>query len=156
MFIQIVNGEPTGFPVTNENLRMLIPQNVSLPPYPVTADVLPFGFAVYEFAQVPTPAPTEFKVVEEGAPAWANDEIRGDYVTQVWNVRDMTTDEVAVAIEEQWASVRAQRNKKLADCDWTQLPDAPVDTAAWAAYRQELRDITTQTDPFAIVWPTKP
>ena len=156
MFIQIVNGEPTGFPVTNENLRMLIPQNVSLPPYPVTADVLPFGFAVYEFAQVPTPAPTEFKVVEEGAPAWTNDEIRGDYVTQVWNVRDMTTDEVAVAIEEQWERVRAQRNQKLAECDWTQLPDAPVDAAAWAAYRQELRDITTQTDPFNITWPQEP
>jgi len=53
----------------------------------------------------------------------------------------------------QWASVRAQRNTKLAQCDWTQLPDAPVDAAAWAVYRQALRDITTQDDPFNIEWP---
>jgi hypothetical protein len=58
--------------------------------------------------------------------------------------------------DAQWAIVRAERNKLLADCDWTQLPDAPVDTAAWAVYRQALRDITTQADPFNIVWPTLP
>ena len=58
--------------------------------------------------------------------------------------------------EKQWAVVRAQRNAELAACDWTQLPDAPVDAAAWAEYRQELRDVTNQADPFAITWPTKP
>lgn len=59
-------------------------------------------------------------------------------------------------IAAQWASIRADRNKRLADCDWTQLPDAPVDATAWAAYRQELRDITAQPDPFNIIWPTAP
>ena len=58
--------------------------------------------------------------------------------------------------DAQWAIVRADRNAKLAACDWTQLPDAPVDQAAWATYRQELRDITTQSDPFNIVWPEVP
>ena len=53
----------------------------------------------------------------------------------------------------QWAAVRAERNAKLAQCDWTQLPDAPVEAAAWATDRQELRDITTQDDPFNIIWP---
>lgn len=56
----------------------------------------------------------------------------------------------------QWAAVRAERNAKLAACDWTQLSDAPVDSAAWAAYRQALRDITTQSDPFNITWPQEP
>lgn len=156
MFIKIEDGEPTGYPVTDENLRMLVPANVSLPRYPVTADVLPFGFAVYEFAQVPEPAPSEFKVVEESAPAWATDDIRGDFVTQVWNVRDMDADEIATATEQQWAHVRAERDRKLYVCDWTQLPDAPVDAAVWASYRQELRDITAQTDPFNITWPQEP
>jgi len=36
---------------------------------------------------------------------------------------------------------------------WTQLSDSPVDKAAWATYRQALRDITTQVDPFNIKWP---
>lgn len=56
----------------------------------------------------------------------------------------------------QWQIVRAQRNAKLAACDWTQLPDAPVNKDAWAVYRQQLRDITSQADPFEIVWPTEP
>jgi len=55
----------------------------------------------------------------------------------------------------QWAVIRTERNGLLADCDWTQLPDAPVDAAAWATYRQTLRDITSQANPFNIVWPEK-
>jgi hypothetical protein len=75
----------------------------------------------------------------------------------------LTEEEIAewVALQEeaplaQWAEIRAERNAKLAACDWTQLPDAPVDAAAWATYRQELRDITTQNDPFDIIWPSLP
>lgn len=71
-------------------------------------------------------------------------------------VQPLSQEEIAARDESQWAKVRADRNKRLADCDWTQLPDAPVDAAAWAAYRQELRDITTQTDPFNITWPQEP
>lgn len=56
----------------------------------------------------------------------------------------------------QWDEIRRQRNAKLAACDWTQLPDAPVDAAVWATYRQALRDVTTQNDPFNINWPTPP
>jgi hypothetical protein len=41
----------------------------------------------------------------------------------------------------------------LKDCDWTQLADSPVNKTAWAAYRQALRDITAQSDPFNIEWP---
>lgn len=58
--------------------------------------------------------------------------------------------------DAQWAVVRAERNAKLAASDWTQLPDAPVDHAAWATYRQELRDVTNQSDPFNIQWPVAP
>ena len=53
--------------------------------------------------------------------------------------------------------VRAERDALLAACDWTQVADAPVDQAAWAVYRQALRDVTAQTGfPNAVVWPTKP
>jgi hypothetical protein len=52
---------------------------------------------------------------------------------------------------------RANRNALLAASDWTQVADAPVDKAAWATYRQTLRDITTKEGfPNDIVWPTKP
>lgn len=59
-------------------------------------------------------------------------------------------------LAERWAAVRTDRNQRLKDSDWTQLPDAPVDQAQWAAYRQALRDITNQADPFALTWPEQP
>lgn len=58
---------------------------------------------------------------------------------------------------EQATKVREQRNAKLAECDWTQVADAPVDKAVWATYRQALRDITAQEGfPWTITWPDAP
>jgi hypothetical protein len=58
---------------------------------------------------------------------------------------------------EQSKAVRKDRNQRLKDTDWTQVADAPVDKAAWAAYRQALRDITAQVGfPWNVTWPTQP
>jgi hypothetical protein len=58
---------------------------------------------------------------------------------------------------ERATTVRADRAKFLAECDWTQLADAPVDAAVWATYRQALRDVPTQTGfPWNVQWPAKP
>jgi hypothetical protein len=58
---------------------------------------------------------------------------------------------------EQAKSVRTSRGEKLKDSDWTQVADAPVDQAAWATYRQALRDVTGQQGfPWTIDWPTQP
>ena len=73
--------------------------------------------------------------------------------TQNYSVRDLSADESAAKVGAQWNVIRAERNKLLIESDWTQLPDAPVDAAAWATYRQALRDITEQANPFSIVWP---
>jgi hypothetical protein len=55
------------------------------------------------------------------------------------------------------SNVRTKRNKLLAESDWTQVADAPVDQAAWATYRQELRDVPAQAGfPNAVEWPTSP
>lgn len=59
--------------------------------------------------------------------------------------------------ETEWPLVRAKRNQLLTQSDWTQLPDVPISTKeAWAIYRQALRDVTLQPDPFNITWPTPP
>ena len=71
-------------------------------------------------------------------------------------VEPLTPEEIQARNDAQWGKVRAERNVKLSECDWTQLQDAPVDAAAWATYRQALRDITLQSDPFAITWPSAP
>lgn len=58
---------------------------------------------------------------------------------------------------EQAKAVRDQRNAKLAASDWTQVIDAPVDQAAWATYRQALRDISDQAGfPWTVQWPEMP
>ena len=58
---------------------------------------------------------------------------------------------------EQANSVRADRNKRLAECDWTQLADSTADKAVWATYRQALRDVPAQSGfPWNVTWPVQP
>ena len=58
---------------------------------------------------------------------------------------------------EQAANVRTQRTEKLKDCDWTQIADSTADKAAWATYRQALRDITAASGfPWTMTWPESP
>lgn len=74
--------------------------------------------------------------------------------------RPLTAAEIAALqpTSEQLATeARAKRNTLLAASDWTQVIDAPVDQAAWAVYRQALRDITAQAGfPETINWPVAP
>ena len=55
-------------------------------------------------------------------------------------------------------NLRKARNAKLAETDWTQSRDVTLtNDAAWATYRQALRDITdTYSSLDTVVWPTKP
>ena len=53
--------------------------------------------------------------------------------------------------------LRYWRDTELARTDWTQLSDAPVDRAAWAKYRQLLRDLpASHDDPREILLPDEP
>jgi len=56
------------------------------------------------------------------------------------------------------SDLRTKRNKLLAESDFSQLSDAPVNSAAWAVYRQELRDLPSTVDPETgnYTWPDKP
>jgi hypothetical protein len=75
-----------------------------------------------------------------------------------WMLLQYEPPPVVNPLEEQWKSVRAQRNQLLKDTDWTQLADIsdPMKTIN-AIYRAQLRSIPqVQTDPYNIVWPAKP
>ena len=83
-------------------------------------------------------------------------EINGQWFTK-YSVVDLTDEQKAAKDADQAKAIRDDRNKRLAECDWTQLSDAPVDKTAWASYRQELRDISKQTGfPWEVTWPTAP
>ncbi len=84
---------------------------------------------------------------------------------EVWMPEGASAADVLDVLEEvsadrpadRWSELRAERDARLAACDWTQLRDAPVDATAWAAYRQALRDLPELTaDPANPVWPEPP
>lgn len=90
-----------------------------------------------------------------------------DYATLVWESDDpkptkKTLDDAWPRVEHdrKWREVRAERDRRLAACDWTQLADNALtapDIAAWAAYRQQLRNIPQDyNDPDLVVWPEEP
>jgi hypothetical protein len=83
-------------------------------------------------------------------------QIEGKWYTK-YSVADMDADAIAAKDTEQAKAIRSQRTDKLKDSDWTQVADAPVNQAAWATYRQALRDITAQPGfPWDTQWPDAP
>ena len=55
------------------------------------------------------------------------------------------------------ARMRYWRDGELARTDWTQVADAPVNQAAWATYRQALRDLpASKANPRQIDLPLAP
>lgn len=53
--------------------------------------------------------------------------------------------------------LRIERDKALAESDWTQMADSPLTNSekqAWADYRQSLRDLPSK--PKGSKWPDKP
>ncbi|XXJ21425.1 tail fiber assembly protein [Desulfovibrio caledoniensis] len=62
--------------------------------------------------------------------------------------------------EAEGEKVRAERTRMLRACDWTVLPDSPLDSeklALWSLYREALRDVPQQDGfPHAVAWPEAP
>lgn len=146
-YARIENSAVVEYPVYEGDIRLLFP-NTSFPtPFQPPEDYV-------AVADIPRPETGHTQNVSEGEPALVD-----GVWTRTWVVTDASAEQITERAEAQWKSVRSDRNKRLAACDWTQLPDAPLTnivTGQWAIYRQALRDITTQTDPFNIVWPPEP
>jgi hypothetical protein len=158
----------TGEIVHESEFRTRFAQN--LPPRPLTQEWLntyvsdPAGDIVFEGPQATTVHPYEFSyrngVVqdEQGrwftrysvGPVFADSETEGTAAQQMVEYK-------ARMDEEQAKRIRADRNTRLKDSDWTQIADSTADKTAWATYRQALRDITAQAGfPWTITWPETP
>ena len=65
--------------------------------------------------------------------------------------------ETEIPSEWYFERLRLWRNAQLQASDWTQVADAVCDKAAWATYRQALRDLpASNSDPRQIELPTQP
>lgn len=91
----------------------------------------------------------------ERAPAPPFDGALWDFDRQAW------TDPIGADVRRkaQWRNVRLERDARLLASDWVVVRAAesgqPV-PGAWTTYRQALRDVTGQSDPFGIAWPVAP
>ena len=152
----------TGAVVFENEFRAMHP-NTSMPQQLSESLINDFGGdVVFEGAQATGETVYQYSQrdgVEEIEGKWYTKYVLGPVFT---DNEDVTAAEQEAAYksmkdEEQAKAVRDQRNQKLAASDWTQVADAPVDQAAWAAYRQALRDISNQAGfPWNIEWPVQP
>lgn len=117
----------------------------------------------YPTQHIGMPLPLEGSAVEAViqyyAPTafWMN-EVTPRVIPQLGATGTLTSADPVVPSADELA--RQDRQYLLVESDWTQLPDSPLPAdkrAAWAQYRQLLRDITTQPEyPTMITWPIKP
>ena len=109
------------------------------------------GYDEIASTQPPAPSGTYKAVYRDGETQDAN----GDWA-EAWAERDMTVEEVQQRDHGKAEQVRAERNEKLANSDWTALSDVTM-TAEMTTYRQALRDVPAQAGfPSTITWPTSP
>jgi hypothetical protein len=149
MYALIQDNTVQTYPYWIAQLRKDHP-NTSFPKNPNEELLAEYG--VVRVYPTDRPEADHTKNVTEGTPALQD----GKWV-QVWNITDATAEEIEQRTEQQAEQVRAQRNQKLSDTDWTQVADAPVDKQAWADYRQALREVPEQAGfPWSVEWPEQP
>jgi hypothetical protein len=150
MYILAPNQVAKTYPYTIGELRRDNP-NTSFPKKPTEATLASWG--VYPVATTAQPAFSHAtQNLIEGDPVLVDGQWK-----QTWVVTDATPEQVTQRSEQQADDMRNKRNALLANSDWTQIADAPVDATAWATYRQALRDITTQVGfPNEVIWPVEP
>jgi len=119
--------------------------------FPLQSEVLG-EFGADPVLEGPQPSAGRYQTVYRGGV----EQIDGQWFTK-YSLADMDAAAIATHDAQQAKGVRDDRNKRLADCDWTQLADAPVDKAAWATYRGALRDVPSQPGfPWDVTWPINP
>lgn len=139
----------SGAVITDSEFRAMH-QQTSFPPI-LTAELLS-SFDADPVLNGATPQATRYQVVARDGV----EEVNGQWFTKFVLV-DIDDEAKQFVDAQQAASIRADRNRRLSESDWTQVADAPVDQAAWAVYRQALRDVTTQEEfPWNVTWPVEP
>jgi hypothetical protein len=152
-YVKITNGTIDTYPYSVGQLRRDNPQT-SFPKRIPDEMLAAWGVYPVTFTEAPSIDERTQKIQQDAAPSSVN----GAWLVG-WTTASKTAEEVKEYDDNAAAQVRAERNALLAESDWTQIADAPVDAAVWATYRQALRDITSHAN-FPHLdeadWPVKP
>ena len=142
------NNKITQYPIDVIDLRKKYP-NTSFPDDISSSDLSSFNVVTIE--KVSRPSFNEKnQTIKENDPVLDSGKWK-----QSWTVSDLSSDAVTTKTNEKWESIRTVRNELLSESDWRASSDLTL-SDAWKNYRQSLRDITTQSDPYNITWPTEP
>lgn len=146
-YIQVENGQVKGYPQS-------LPQNwADVSNFYLLEDDHLRQYGWYPVRFVPATKTDNDVVIGQ------NFVVEETEVVQYEQVRPKTQEEIDQQNEGYWISVRSKRNFLLQESDWTQLSDNQLPDnkkSEWAGYRQQLRNITNQSDPKNIIWPIKP
>ena len=146
-----LRNQNTGEIISETTFRQMH-SNTSFPKVIQESAFNDFGYdVVLQGAQAPVSGPYQ-RSIRDGV-----EYINGQWFTKYITYTATAADEIASIDNRAATAVRNDRNARLAKSDWTQISDATVDKAAWATYRQSLRDVPTQADfPHAVNWPEEP
>lgn len=139
----------TGAVITDSEFRAMHP-NTGFPQ--VLVEEILDAFGADPVFNGPQAQPTRYQVAyRDGV-----EQVNGKWYTK-FAVADMGDEAKAALDEQQAASMRSERSRRLAESDWTQVEDSPADKTAWATYRQALRDVPAQSGfPWNVAWPAQP
>jgi len=146
MYVKILNDVVDTFPYYINTLKEENP-NTSFPS--TMTDEMLVDWNVYPVTVEDQPVTAHNETVSLNTMPTENNGVW----TVGWTVRVWTSEELT-ELEDQ---IRYERDEKLTASDWTQISDSPLsdaDKTLWQTYRQELRDVPTQTSfPTNITWP---
>lgn len=149
LYAKIVKGKIEKYPYSIDQLRHDNP-TVSFPND--LKDLSPWNAFPVEIAELPK-YDTKTHKVSDDTPSI-------EYANGKWiahrKIVEKTDQEVVNEMQRLIENIKRERNRRLAETDWMGLSDYQM-SDAWKQYRQDLRDITKQSEfPYNVQWPKTP
>jgi hypothetical protein len=147
-----VSGSTIIYPYSVQNLKN---ENLNTSFPTIITDSLLESFNIYKVEPRSSGYDSDdLKDVTEVTPT-----LSGSIYIQTYTISNADTETINKRREIKWSEVRSSRDSLLSESDWTQFNDSPISGSTltdWQTYRQSLRDITNQSDPYDITWPNRP
>lgn len=144
--------EAVGEPINETAMRRELGDNVSLPTEIKDEHINPLGFACV--GETTSDLTVDKTTILKPVVVPLED---GDTLfTRTWELAPYPH-AIGERVAQKWKEIRQERNKKLTETDFAASDDYFYMKDLFIAYRNQLRDISEQSDdPFLVVFPTPP